>query len=375
LPVALLLALFNKISPVPFKIYSLRVDRIGQMAAGTEQFLCELDHGRHPREFKVYIYRDRPANDALLTLFKRVLNVRQSFLPLFDVCHKLGGLGVVCYHIQKLPGHDPEHLVEDSPQHLFFTREEDAEARRQCAKLGIDPDKPFILALSRDNAYLEHIGEPTSLDSYRNTPIESYLLAMEHLADHYQVIRMGSVATTKLETNHPNILDYAFSGRRTELLDVYLSAKCFFFLSCGSGIDSITTFNFRRPALYVQYIPPGYFKPQKQQNIIILKKYWHTKKNRYLSMNELFEKGICYESVASKLFEHDVVVHDNTPEEILEAAQEMAARLEGTWVPPEGDSERQRRFKATFNRDGKKAVCLASIGAAYLEKNQYWLDS
>ena len=95
LPIALLLALFNKLSPVPFKIYLMRVDRIGHLAENTEQFCCKLDLGQIGREFRVFVHRDAPCNRFLLRMWSRVLPIRQVFLPLYDVCNKFGGLGVV----------------------------------------------------------------------------------------------------------------------------------------------------------------------------------------------------------------------------------------------------------------------------------------
>ena len=66
--------------------------------------------------------------------------------------------------------------------------------------------------------------------------------AAEKLADcGYQLLRMGSAVGKKIDTTHPGIIDYAISGKRTDFLDIYLSANCRFFISSGSGIDSVPT--------------------------------------------------------------------------------------------------------------------------------------
>ena len=148
LPVALLIALFNKISPIPFKIYALRVNRIGQMAGNQEELCCQLDLGLLPREFRVFIHRDRPCNTVLLDMQKRILPIHNSFLPLFDVCHKLGGLGISSMDIERYLGQDWEQWVTKTPQHLSFTEEETREAKKQCRALDIDPDAPFVPVLS-----------------------------------------------------------------------------------------------------------------------------------------------------------------------------------------------------------------------------------
>lgn len=374
LPVALLLALFNKISPIPFRIYAIRVDRVGQMASNHEQFLSELDHGMYPREFRVFIHRDRPSNIALLGLLKRAMPIHQVFLPLFDICHKMGGLGVSSMKVHNISGDDENYLSLKSPRHLSFSEEEEQEARTQCARLGIDPDAPFVPVMGRDNAYLIKIGEPTALDTYRNVDINTFIPAMEFLANSCKVIRMGSVVSGKLETSHPNILDYSLSGKRSELLDIYLAAKCRFFLTCGTGLDSIASCSFRLPVLYVDYIPPVLVPFLKPNSMILLKKYWLTKEERYLTLSELLFSDIGNKFNAHQLDPHDIVVHDNTSEEILEAVREMTARLDGTFVETPEDEERQARFRAIYKKKYDHLQVHGRIGAAFLKDNPYWLE-
>ena len=374
LPIALLIALFNKFSPIPFKIYALRVNRIGQMAGNQEELLCELDLGLLPREFRLYVHRDHPCNKVFLNMQKRILPVRNCLLPLFDVCHKLGGLGVSSMAIERYSGRDWNQMVSRTPQHHFFIEEEISEAKRQCRDMGIDPDAPYVPVLARDNSYLKHIAEPTVQDSYRNDDINTYVPAMEFLADDWKVIRMGSVVHNKLKTAHPNILDYSNSGKRNELLDVYLSAQCKFFLSCGTGLDAIASCCFRRPVLYVNLIPPANAPILKPGSIFIPKKYWHTREERYLTLTELLYSDIGHWSAPSRLNPLDIVVHDNTPEEILAAAKEMKARLDGTWIETEEDRERQKCFWGFYQkRAWREYECAGLIGASFLKDNPNWL--
>lgn len=375
LPVALLLALFNRLSPIPFRIYSLRVDRIGQMAGNQEELCCKLDLGLLPREFRVFIFRDHPCNTVLLDMQKRILPIHNVFLPLFDVCHKLGGLGVSSMTVHRYSGRDWNQLVTKTPQHLFFSPEEEEEARKQCQALGIDPDKPFVAVLARDNAYLNHINEPTEQDSYRNDDINTYVPAMEYLADDWKVIRMGSVVGQKLKTNHPNILDYSQSGRRTELLDVYLSARCTFFMSCGTGLDSITSCCFRKPVLYVNFVPPANAPILKPGSIFIPKKYRFIENNMDLTLTQLIESGAGHHFLPSELNPMGIIVQDNTPQEIMAAAIEMKARLSGKWNESEEDQRLQERFWELFrNKQWRQYKCVGLIGSDFLRNNRHWMQ-
>ncbi len=374
LPVALLLALFNKISPIPFKIYALRVDRIGQMAGNQEQYMAELECGVHPREFRIYIHRDKPCNSVLMDMQKRALPIHNIFLPLFDVCHKFGGLGISSIELLHYTGRDDDYLLYKTKPFLNFTQSEIDQARTECRKLEIDLDKPFIPVLARDPSYLDSIKEPTERNNYRNVDINTFVPAMEFLADKHKVFRMGSVVAGPLKSDHPNILDYSLSGKRSELLDVYLSANCRFFLTCGSGPDTITSHCFRQPVLYVNYMPPAYLKPMRKQCMAILKKYWDRNKKRYLSLEELLNSEARMMCMRKKLNPLGIEVHDNSPEEILEAAKEMEARLDGTWVETKEDKKNQEKFWAIYNACYGPVEHPCSIGAQYLRENLFWLD-
>ena len=373
LPVALLLALFNKVSPVPFRIYVLRVDRIGQMAGNQEEFMCELDHGLRPREFRVFVHRDRPSNAVLLEMQKRVLPIHNVFLPLFDVCHKFGGLGVSTMELAGITGRDPLHLTPRTGSHLSFTSEEVRRAHEEIRGLGLDPEKPLIPVMGRDSAYLSSIKEPTDTDSYRNVDINTYVPAMEYLADRFQVLRMGSVVKGKLETSHPNICDYSLSGKRSELLDVYIPANCHFFLSCGTGLDAIT-WCFQLPVIFANYIPVSYFPDIKPHCFMIFKKYWHVKEKRYLTLSELLKSDVSEMYTPREMTPLDLVVHDNTPEELIDIVREVEARLDGTWEETEEDRRLQERFRkvyAAHHPEGREVH--ARVGAAYLRDNPFWL--
>ena len=373
LPVALLLALFNKLSPVPFKLYDLRMERIGQMASNQEEILCALELGLLPREFRVFVHRDHPSNRTLLQMQKRVMPIHNWLLPLFDVCQKLGGLGVSSKELTRLTGRDELQVLDRTKPHLSFSEAELAEAHRQCAALGIDPAKPIVPVLGRDTAYLSHIGEPTDQDSYRNVDINTYIPAMEYSADKgFQVVRMGSVVRNRLEANHPSIWDYSTSGKRTELLDVYFSSTCRFFLTCGSGPDSIAAFCFRLPILYANYIPLSFVPALTSKSMVILKKYWHTKEERYLTLSEMLAGNRPDMLLPSQLTPLGIVVHDNTPEEILEATMELDARIDGTWKETEEDRELQRAFWTLYEQrwPGLKHSCR--VGAAFLRNNPFF---
>jgi putative glycosyltransferase (TIGR04372 family) len=183
---------------------------------------------------------------------------------------------------------------------------------------------------------------------------------------------MGAVVKEALTTSNPKILDYATRGR-TDFLDVYLSAKCAFFVSSGAGIDDVSRV-FRRPLLFVNFVPLEYAHTWFPDGLFIPKKLWLTGESRFLRFREILESGIG-RFLKSEEYERDgIEVIENTPEEILAAAVEMDERLKGTWETTEEDEELQRRFWSLFEGSELHGEIVSHIGAEYLREYRELLD-
>ena len=121
----------------------------------------------------------------------------------------------------------------------------------------------FVCFIVRDSSYLDSLPLYRHLDlsyhSYRDCNIQNYVLAAEELAERgYYVIRMGAKVKEAFNVKHPNIIDYAFNGMRSDFMDIYLGAKCTFCVTVGTGFDSIP-FIFRRPIVDTNFVPLGFF--------------------------------------------------------------------------------------------------------------------
>ena len=93
-----------------------------------------------------------------------------------------------------------------------------------------------------------------SYHDFRDHEVEEMLPAMRYLVDSgYTALRMGSVVNNKLEAAEPQIIDYA-SYLRTDFLDIFLSAKCEFFVGDPGGLSTLPLI-FRRPIVYINSIP------------------------------------------------------------------------------------------------------------------------
>jgi putative glycosyltransferase (TIGR04372 family) len=179
-----------------------------------------------------------------------------------------------------------------------------------------------------------------------------------------------------METTNPMIIELAIAGHRTELLDVYLSANCYFCLTNGTGIDGISRI-FRRPIVMVNHVPLEYLIGWGTNMISIEKKYWLKDEHRFMSFKEILKSGVGRYLQTQKFDAHGIELIENTAEEIRDVAIEMDERLKGTWVTSDEDEELQRRFWTifkSFSSGDLNKVYRARIGANYLRQNRELLD-
>ena len=78
-------------------------------------------------------------------------------------------------------------------------------------------------------------------------------------------------------------------------------------------------------------------------------------------------------TTGNELSKKDIIVIENTSEEILDATVEMDERLRGEWEPTSEDEELQQRFWEIFGKNKLKNNDLY-IGSKFLRENQNLLN-
>lgn len=395
LPGALLLLLIMRLlqSWLVIRLNPLNSSRIGHFATNTELYLCECDAGINvPKQRFVDLcyFADRPiANAQLATMWRRRLRVWPAWL--LSAAFRLnqlfpgGDIHIAGYNTNS--DRDVYNLLERVPLHLDFNADEERRGAAGLQAMGIHDGSEFICMAARDSAYLMDPTRQTltstgnfDYHNFRDVDPQNYALAAEALADHgYYVIRMGALVNDPLNSGHPKVIDYATNGMRSDFMDIYLGAKCLFFISCGTGIDAIAT-TFRKSIANVSYIPAGYFSTYLFGTIGIFKKHWLVAEQRWLTMREIFNYGVGFALTASDFQKRGVQVIENTPEEIKSLALEMLQRQNGTWQPRPEDEALQRRFWEIYPLDARDAVSKplhgkvrARFGTQFLRDNPWFL--
>ena len=372
-PVVLLVRALRPLLHVRFG--PLLSDRIGHFAGNTELHLCQRDVGLHGKVHDIFYYYAVPiCNQQLKKMWDRTLHISRvaKWVGLANRCLPGGER-----HSIRTPVYDTSGLFVRTPAHLFFTAEEENFGRKALREIGIPDEARFICFHARDSSYLNTASASSGLDwqyhNYRDSSIHNVIPAAEELARRgYWAIRMGAVVKERLNSTTPQIIDYATNGSRTDFLDIYLSAKCQFYLGGTAGICSVPLL-FRRPRAFVNFLPLE-VHPFIGDDIYIPKKLWLREECRFMGFREILDSGAGKFLRGEQYDQLGIEVVENTSEEITALAIEMDERIGGAWEETEENEALQRRFGALFDPGHVCSSGSLPIGAEFLRQNEDLLD-
>ena len=352
---------------IRIRLIKLFSSRIGHYSFNTEAIMCglalNLDDDKKQKTFFYIPPGSTICNTQLHTMWKRTLSIIPASMIASEVDKLLQKVGHKKYRndaIKKTfePGGDGRDrwglLKKINKCHLSFTAEEHQKAKILMNKLGIPDGSSFVCLLVRDSHYLNSYipSGNWSYHDYRDADVNAYQKAAQYLADKgYYVIRMGKIVKEPFNAAHPNIIDYAVSEWRSDFLDVYLAAHCFFFLSTCTGLDSVARV-FRKPLLVTNLGLPD-FDIWHPWNLFIPKKMMDIKNDRIISfkeMNQLYQAMSKKQTIMSVLKEKNLRFIDNTQDEIADVVQEMLDKLENACQYSEDDEKLQEMFWNIFPR-------------------------
>lgn len=359
-------------------------NRIGEIAGRTDLFLRRLQLKKIDNEILYLgIASSKTANKQLLKMFRRKMPIIENEVA-YQIIEKM------CYQLFEKPGISP-NLRKFSPfeelpfkpnpyyeyshteRNLYFTESEEEKGKKLLEKIGIN--SWFVCFHSRDPAYLSKTygREKVRYHDYRDCDIENYMKAAKYIADKGGfAVRMGSSVADKLpDLSNPRIIDYA-SYYRSDFCDIYLPAKCKFFLGSSAGLILVSTL-FHVPTAWANLIPFDY-TPFRRGDMYIPKKIWSIKEKRFLTFREILEFGIGDYARSEQYAEAGVKPVENTADEILDIAIEMNERLDGTFETTKEDEELQKKFHSLFKPHHHCYGTPARIGTKFLRNNKDLLE-
>ncbi len=339
----------------------------------SEAYLYERKAGLHSRNnYDIFYLRRDISNYQLRKMWSRVLNIT-CLRDLALLCVSLNRiLPGYQKHMLSLEGNTATHgFYASTPQYLHFTSREESLGNANLQKIGLRENSPFVCFHGRDSTYLDTV-YPSLRDwyyhSHRDCSIANFIQAAKELASRgYFVFRMGAIVKEPLVTTHPMIIDYA-TKYRTDFLDIFLSAKCNFFLSSVSGIDEVARI-FRRKIICANCIPLEFIFIWNHISLFIPKKLLLKKEKRFLTFREIIDLGIGRFDCRECYDEQGIEIVENTPVEISDLVIEKDERIKGAWRNTQEDEELQLHFWDILRKSKLYRSVSARIGTQFLRQN------
>jgi putative glycosyltransferase (TIGR04372 family) len=364
---------------IPIKIGSIRHERLGHLAMDTEYFY-RTKQSRSPDGIYYLFFSGKPCNRQLLRMWKRKLHIIESPFLSSLVVHSKPILERTSLWIEKRPWYnsDGHQTLIKGKVTLQFKEDEEKRGQAYLKSKGLGVQDSFVCVFARDSSYLDMAlpGKDWSYHNYRNADIDSYDLAVRYLLDKGQyVFRMGYIANKPVSLKHPRYIDYSTEDR-DDFLDIYLVAKCKFFLGNSSGIQDLT-YLFDRPTAGVNWVPfdatligkncifiPKKLKTKCGRKTVTIDQYPHLLR----SIEEFDWKDKYNQDAMSKV---GYRYEDNTPEEILELTKEMIGRLEGTWSPTDHEQHLLNQYFDSIPNNFQSYQIRTPVGLDFIKKNKF----
>jgi putative glycosyltransferase (TIGR04372 family) len=225
---------------------------------------------------------------------------------------------------------------------LLSLSESDEERGWDCLdQLGVPREAWFVCLHVRESGF--HKGWNRVYIPTRDAHIDTYTQAIESIvARGGWVIRLGDPTMKPLKQSIPQVIDYARSQFKSDWMDVFLCAKCRFFMGTNSGLCLVPP-TFGVPCVLTNWTPIA-VRPHIGQDLFIPKLYWSEPEERYLSFAEIIAPPIGYRQFVKDFDSTGVEVVDNTPEEINAVVLEMLDRQSGQLNYTPEDDRLQEQF-------------------------------
>ena len=390
-----------------------------------------------------YFVSNNSSNIFWDKIVKRHLKISHIFKYFFVIANFVSKKNLVA--LNHLTVRDINDVLYSTPVQIKFSKKEVSEGLNSLTKMGKRSNQKYICIVNRDSAYRDKyfkdayasdvINDSFDYHTFRNSNIDDYTQAIEYFLDKgFFVIRMGKTVEKKLIIKNKNFIDYANSEFRSDFLDIFLFSHSHLNIVSESGI-LLSSMIFRKPMCSINCAELGGLQTWHDKNIIIFKKYWNKKKNKFLSIdeilnlskfginshilekrNELFKKWkkntsknlyISFNNFLKKkklskilklnkegkvlnnkdglpignygLFEvqrhQDIEVIDNSPQEIKAVCEELEKKISENWKNTYEEEKLQNVFWDKFPKTlYSHGIIRSRIGNNFLKKNNFLLN-
>lgn len=312
----------------------LHAKALGHLALNLDLFLRRRQLGIVKKNAYYLFFVYKAGNRQLLKMFKRLFDIVEiewlgkllSFFCIFNT--------KFCQHLQM---NSNEYLeYRNTACELYFTKDEEEYGREELLKMGITDNDWFVCIFARDS---EHYRKTYGLDSSsmdcRDADIDTYIDAVKYIVGlGGYVLRMGMNVNKPFGFTNERVIDYAITNR-SDFMDVYLTAKCRFFIGTSSGGADMARI-FDKYHLAVNWTPIGWGPWGKNElympkTLVYRSSGEQVPYEKALKLTQHWLISLSF-NIDAELEKLDMQLISNTPGQILAATKEMIARLEGKHI-------------------------------------------
>jgi putative glycosyltransferase (TIGR04372 family) len=273
--------------------------------------------------------------------------------------------GETLWHMQFAAAVQREWELRGGRPLLSLSEPDEAFGRTALAELGLPADAWFACFHVREPGFWWKWNRFHA--STRDADADTYVQAMQAVvARGGWVVRMGDPSMKKLPAL-PGVIDYAHSALKSERMDVYLTARCRFFVGVNSGLSFLPS-TFGRPCVLTNFTPISVPFPYSA-DIAVPKLFRRRGADRFISIEELFAAKLADAQFQARI-PKDVEVIDNSPEEICDAVSEMLDEIEGRIDAPQLDEAKRLRQRFDQIALGHQSFLGSRIGGRFLMRHR-----
>jgi putative glycosyltransferase (TIGR04372 family) len=376
----LLFAVLWLIEPIwRIRIVKMMDTRIGHLCINTDLVMRRLQiSGRPPRTSLLFVASGgEPANLELLVMWQRhitiftyrpVIRLLQVFLRLVEKTR--------FWWPSPARSIEAKEFALAAPT-LTLSAADEARGRAALAHMGLGPDDWFVCFHNRDPAFLNTArpGTNWSYHDFRDFSLASLMPTAEHIAERGGfAFRMGSVVADRLTGGSPRVIDYS-NRFHDPFLDIYLSARCRFFIGNG-GLHQVPLV-FDRPLLYINSIP-HYSMFFGKSSLYIPKLLRHAGTGDYVHFADIHRMGGFVLDVSLNRSQwyasQGLEPVENSAEDILAACRDMFDLLDGK-SPCEDDLRVQAYYKERFfSHNEEQRLYAPNLAPSFARKYRHLIE-
>lgn len=352
-------------------------NRVGHLAIDFDSYLKDQLLS-HQKVIPIFLCASRKsANEALVAHLSAYIHfVRRRWIcwllqPFTSFPRLVDSLQIYCSVMRGASRtYDVQCRWANRASLLRLSESEIARGEAQLRLLGIPERAWFVCIHAREGGYSPN---DEWAHSHRNVNIADYAKAMQAIvARGGWCVRVGDSTMRPLDPM-PSVVDYALSSSKSDWMDVFLGARCRFFLGNSSGLFGLAGI-FGTPSALANMSPLGSAYSPFPGDISIPKLLIDVE-GRMISFPDAFANEASEFRLAPEFIERGLKQVDNSPEEIAELAIEMMDRLDGRVEEEPDDVDLQARFLALVQPHHYCWGASARIGRVFLRRHRSLLTS